>query len=134
MCSLLSGVFNSRPPQPRYKFISDVQTVIDFIKNNSGNSDEITDKNLTLKVTMLLALLSASRGLGLQHLDIRYMSSDDNCFIFTFHKLHKAWREGKASPRLTFCSYKKDKNLCVVTTLKDKNGKMKTASNSFKAI
>ena len=33
ICSLVAGVFNSRPPQPRYCFIWNVQTVIDFIKS-----------------------------------------------------------------------------------------------------
>jgi len=31
---LVTGVFNKRPPQPRYNFIWDVQKVIDYIKSN----------------------------------------------------------------------------------------------------
>ena len=33
-CKLLPGVFNLRPPQPKYAFISDVQTVLEHIKVN----------------------------------------------------------------------------------------------------
>ena len=36
ICSLVVGAFNSRPPQPRYCFIWNVQTVIDFIKSEWG--------------------------------------------------------------------------------------------------
>ena len=33
VCALLKGVFNERPPQPRYILILDVQTVLDFVKS-----------------------------------------------------------------------------------------------------
>ena len=33
ICSFVAGVFDSRAPQPRYCFIWNVQTVIDFIKS-----------------------------------------------------------------------------------------------------
>ena len=32
VCALLKGMFNERPPQPRYIFIWDVQTVLDLVK------------------------------------------------------------------------------------------------------
>ena len=34
VCKLLSGVFNLRPPQPKYTFIWDVQTILEYIKVN----------------------------------------------------------------------------------------------------
>ena len=43
---------------------------------------------------MLLALTLAFRVLGLQHLDIRFMTKGTNSYMFTFEKLHKAWRKG----------------------------------------
>ena len=33
ICSFVAGVFDSRAPQPRYCFIWNVQTLIDFIKS-----------------------------------------------------------------------------------------------------
>ena len=94
--SLVAGVFNSRPQQPRYCFIWNVQTVIDFIKSERGQNEDLSDKYLTYKLTMLLVLTSASRGLGLQHLDTRFMTKGTNNYMFTFEKLHKAWRKGKS--------------------------------------
>ena len=32
VCSLLTGVFNKRPPLPRYTFIWDVQKVLNYLK------------------------------------------------------------------------------------------------------
>ena len=42
---------------------------------------------------MLLALTPASRVLGLQHLDVRFMTKVTNNYMFTFGILHKAWRK-----------------------------------------
>ena len=61
ICSLVAGVFNSRPPQPRYCFIWNVQTVIDFIKSEWRQNENLADKYLTFKLKMLLALTSAFR-------------------------------------------------------------------------
>ena len=34
ICSLLTEIFNERPPQPRYTFIWNVDVVLTYIKNN----------------------------------------------------------------------------------------------------
>ena len=36
VCTLMTGIFNSRPPQAKYTFIWDVQIVLNFIKDNSS--------------------------------------------------------------------------------------------------
>ena len=64
VCSLLAGIFNQRPPQPKYAFIWDVQIVIDFIEHAWSINHALSDKQLTLKLTILLALTSPSRTLG----------------------------------------------------------------------
>ena len=58
--ALMSGIFNKRPPQPKHPFIWDVVTVLDILRKLPGN-DLLSDKLLTLKVSMLFSLLSASR-------------------------------------------------------------------------
>ena len=68
---------------------------------------------------MLLALTSASRVLGLQHLDIRFMTKGTNNYMFTFGKLHKVWRKGKSLPSLKFYSFEEDTKLCVVANLEE---------------
>ena len=119
ICSLVAGVFNSRPPQPRYCFIWNVQTVIDFIKSEWGQNEDLSDKYLTYKLTMLLALTLTSRVLGLQHLDIRFMTKGTNNYVFTFGKFHKAWRKRKSPPLLKVYSFEEDTKLCVVAALEE---------------
>lgn len=117
VCSLVSGVFNSRPPQPRYVFIWDVQLVLNLIKNQWSNNHNLSDKQITYKIVMLMALTSASRASALHHLDVRYMTRSADRYSFTFHKLHKSWGAGKAPPKLEFFKYDTDTDLCVVHTL-----------------
>ena len=82
-----------------------------------GQNEDLSDKYLTYKLTMLLALTSASRVLGLQHLDIRFMIKGTNIYMYTFGKLHKAWRKGKSPPSLKVYSFEEDTKFCVIATL-----------------
>ena len=95
VCALLKGVYDKRPPQPRYVFIWDVQIVINYIKSEWGYSVGPSDKLLILKLVMLMALTSASRASAIHHLDIRYMVKRNEKYVFKFHRLHKRWRCGK---------------------------------------
>ena len=58
--SLITGVFNNRPPQPKYSFIWDVQFVLVYLKKELPKNSDLPDKPLIFKVAMLLALTSAS--------------------------------------------------------------------------
>ena len=55
VCALLKGVFNHRPPQPRYVFIWDIQTVLDFVKRQWSGCD-LSDNVLTYRVVILMVL------------------------------------------------------------------------------
>ena len=48
ICSLVSGVFNLRPPKPRYMFVWDVKQVQDFLKEMFRDNDQLSNtKNYT---------------------------------------------------------------------------------------
>ena len=66
---------------------------------------------------MLLSSTTASRVSGLQHLDIRYMTKEDNNITFYFVKLHKGWHKDKPCPSLTIIGFPEDSQLCVIETL-----------------
>ena len=68
--ALLSGIFNKRPPQPKYTFIWDVKRVIEFLTTLLYDSDHSL-KDLTLKLTILLALTSAARASEICYLGTR---------------------------------------------------------------
>ena len=114
---LMAGIFNSRPPQPRYIFVWDVQVVLNFIKKDWDISSSLTDQELTYKLCMLLSLTTASRVSGWQHFDIRYMTKGDKKVTFYFAKLHKSWHKGKPPPSLTITGFPEDPQLCVIETL-----------------
>ena len=56
--ALMSGIFNKRLSQTKYPFIWDVETALNFLRKLPGN-DLLSDKLFPLKVSILLALLSA---------------------------------------------------------------------------
>ena len=55
----MKGIFQSRPPLPRYCKL--VNLVLQYI-GSMGNSQELSLKDLTLKLVMLVALTTAQRG------------------------------------------------------------------------
>ena len=67
--SLMSGVFNERPPIPKYNFIWDVDVVLAYIRTFLVN-DSISDKLISYKLVTLLALTAASRVSVITNLDI----------------------------------------------------------------
>ena len=93
--------------------------MIDFSKFEWGKNDDLSDKYLTYKSAMLLAMTSASRVLGLQHLDIRFMAKGINHYIFTFGNLHKSWRKEKPPSSLKVYTFEEDTKLCVVPTMEE---------------
>ena len=90
ICPLLTGIFNERPPQPRKNFIWNVDVVSTYIKNNKSVNSQLSEKNLTCQLTMLLALSSALRASSIQHLNINFMAKTEPCYKFFFNNLHKS--------------------------------------------
>ena len=70
VCRLLKGVFNSRPPQPRYKQTWEVAQVLKFLKEQ-GPNEKLSLKDLTHKLAMLLALVLAHRCSDLVRLSLQ---------------------------------------------------------------
>ena len=113
---LLSGVFNKRPPQPKYTVIWDVFKVIDYI-STLGNNENLSTNIITLKLTTLFAILSSNRASESTYLDIRHIVLKENSVIFHFRKLTKTWKKGKSPPSLDLKGFEKAE-LCVIRFLK----------------
>lgn len=114
--SLMTGIFNQRPPQPRYSFVWDVEQVFSYL-NDLPDNDQLSDRLLTLKLTMLLALASACRCSEIQNLDIRFMTRSATSYIFQFTKVSKSWKKGKPPPSLEFFELESNRKLCVVSAI-----------------
>ena len=66
---------------------SEVQIALDFVKNKWGNFNPLSDRDLTFKLVILLALTSASRACTLHRLYIYFMARHAHFVQFMFGKL-----------------------------------------------
>ena len=78
----MKGIFELRPPQPRLFTTWSVMTVLKYLKSLSRPED-LNLKQLTLKVVMLSALVSAARCSFLHQMDhnFSYFRNDGHVFF-----------------------------------------------------
>ena len=117
--ALLAGIFNQRPAQPRYVFIWGMEIVSQNIRTHWYDNSSLTRANLTCKLATLLALITASVVLKIQHLSTKFMAKDEHKYMFYFNKLHKSCKKGLALPTFTYFAFSEDNSLCVVETLSE---------------
>ena len=122
----VNGIFNNRPPQPRYVFMECV-IVINYIKTKWKIIKKLSVKYVTYKLVILMALISLSRASAMNCLDVRFIVNSEGAYIFNFHKLHKSRRKGKTPPKLYFYNYSKDQHLCVASALNEYLKRKKTS-------
>ena len=113
VCRFIKGIFECRPSLPRYQETWDVTVVLDYLAK-LGPPEKLSLKNLTLKVVMLMALLSGQRRQTLHTFSIDCMQiSSDKC-VFFINSLLKTSRPGKHLTYVEFQAYAPDVSLCVV--------------------
>ena len=83
VCQFMKGVYEMRPVLPKYQEIWDVSIALEFLETMHP-VEGLTLKNLTLKLTMLLALTSAQRCQTLQALPLDNMRLNEEECIFYF--------------------------------------------------
>ena len=114
---IMSAFFNARPPMPRYECTWDVNRVLDYIIS-LGENDNLALKQLTFKLTMLLALACAGRSSDLHAFDVNFMKLQENEVCFTLAKLTKSRRRGKPPLKMVIHEFPENTRLCVLLTLK----------------
>jgi hypothetical protein len=115
--TLLQGMFNQRPPKPRYVETWDVDSVLRRIKSK-GDDSGLSLKDLTLKVTMLLALASAGRGSEIHQLNPKLMTDRGNSLEFHIEGLTKTKRPSKPYVTIKILEFTQDQALNVVETVR----------------
>ena len=60
VCTLMTGIFNNRPPKPRYTFVWDIETVLNYLSELPDNLS-LSIRVLSHKLSLLLSLTAASR-------------------------------------------------------------------------
>ena len=105
VCRYLKGVFHKIKPVPKYNNIWSVDTVLDYL-SFFWPLDEISLKELTLNLVMLIALTTGQRCQTLTFLDIseRYMQKNEKCFNFALTDRLKQDKSGKVFKMFAFTS------------------------------
>ena len=115
----MKGVYNLRPPAPRYQDTWDVGVVLEELKRLSP-TEQLTLKDLTLKLVMLLALVLAARVQTLHILDLDNMETGTSSYSFTLGRADlKQSRPGYSPEPCRLSAYTTDNRLCVCTVLKE---------------
>lgn len=113
----LRGVFNLRPPKPRYTETWDVQPVLEKLRTMVPLKC-LSLKDLTLKLVMLMALTQAARVQTLHLLVLRNIDIGVDSISVELGGNIKQCRPKFNVQLVKFQAYVRDKRLCVYETLK----------------
>lgn len=112
----VKGVFQLRPALPRYVDTWDVNIVLNYLRGLPP-ADKLSLKQLTFKLTMLIALLSGQRTQLLYLLNINHITfAESHCQFYISAPL-KHTRPGFHQEPVKLPAYPSDLRLCVVHTL-----------------
>ena len=116
VCTLMTGIFNNRPPKRRYNFVWDIEKILNYLSKLSENLS-LPIRVLSHKLALLLSLTTASRVSEICQLNTEYIIEVEDKIAFTFHKLTKSWRKGRPPLSVEFCAYLQNPKLCVVQAI-----------------
>ncbi len=118
VCRYLKGVFELRPTLPRYTEIWNVDTVLRYLTTLKP-ALEMTMKELSLRLTMLLCLLTAQRCQTVHQFDINFIQEFESKYRITAQQKLKQSRPGKHLEPIELVEFVPDRKLCVVTHLRE---------------
>jgi len=113
---LMKGIFNKRPPVPRYVLTWPVEVMLRYLKNIPQN-DQLSLKLLSWKTAILVALVSADRGDAISALNTKFMTKDSTGYHFLVCKPTKSSRPGRGIKQIDLPKFVKDRRICVVLCL-----------------
>ncbi len=114
----MQGVFVNRPALRRYKQIWEVSVVLKYLRF-LGDNTQLSPQDLTMKITVLLALVTGQRCQTIQVLNIEQLVRNDDMLSFHINKLLKTSRPGKHFGMIQIKAFTEDKVICPVTVLKE---------------
>ena len=114
----MRGVFNLKPSLPRYNITWDTNIVLDYIKTLSPVKD-LNLKLLTMKLVMLLSLLTGQRCQTLHFIRISDMSISNNSVKIRISDLLKHSRPGVHLKEINIKAYAPNRRLCIVKTMQE---------------
>ena len=109
----MRGVYNMKPPTPRYCETWDPQIVLNFLKSWSP-AKKISLKKLTWKLVMLILLSTGQRGQIIKALNVDQMTISPGKVTFLIdNKDLKQGRPGYKADPIVFKAFPADKRICV---------------------
>lgn len=118
VCRTLKGIFELKPALPKYSQIWDVNTVLEYFRK-LGCPGEVNLKQLTLKLTMLLCLMTGQRCQTIYYMDITYIQKLDNQYRVTIQHKLKQTKAGKHLAPLDLMAFPEDPRICIVQHLEE---------------
>ncbi len=116
ICRLMKGIFERRPPVPKYSDTWDVGIVLDYLKRLSP-VENLSLGDLSHKTVMLCLLLSGKRCNAIHLFTTEGLKITESSVIFDA-VLEKQSRPGRPREQIIFNEYTIDVRLCVVQALK----------------
>jgi hypothetical protein len=113
----LKGVFELRPALPKYNEVWNVNVVLDHLRSYKL-AEELSLKELTLKLTMLLCLLTAQRCQTIHLMDIGYIQELEDRYRVGFGSKLKQTKPGHHLAPMELLAFPSDRKLCVVEHLR----------------
>ena len=102
----------ARPPQPKYCVTWDVRVVTNYLKTLLSPYSSLTLKNLTLKLTALIELVTAQRCQSLCRLRLDSLTATSDAAVFTIRDRLKNSHPGKSHLDVTIPHFVQDLELC----------------------
>lgn len=114
----MKGVFELRKPKPKYTSIWDVSAVLGYLSTLCPN-ESLTLKDLTLKLVMLLLLVTSQRGQTIHLLDTSGLVVSEDKYVFHLLEYTKTSKPGKANQQLEISAYDINPAICPLSCLKE---------------
>ena len=111
----LKGIFELKPPMPRYNCIWDVNIVLDYLRELQ--IEDCSLSILTYKMVMLLALTTRQRAQTLHAISVKDIQFAESVVFIPVRKLLKHSNQRHQKTQLCLKKFS-DKNICVVSHLK----------------
>ena len=114
----MKGIFELKPSLPRYRTVWNVSTVFNYLRCQPNIAD-LSLKDLSLRLTFLLLLLSGQRCQTVYYFTMDNMKlSEDKCVFKVTDKV-KQTRKGYHIPPIIYECYPHETRLCPVVHIKE---------------
>lgn len=129
----MKGTFELRPSMPRYTSTWDLGLVLNWFRKGVPVAS-LSLKELTLKLTFLLLLLSGQRCQTVSLFSVDKMDLSDTSCIFAVTDKVKQTREGYHIAPVEYLAYPEDERLCVIKYLKEYVQRTKEIRNNCQQL